>query len=127
MVESGFRPADRPRAIGAWAGLSGVAGALGPLVGGVLVGAVSWRAVFLINLRLGIFIVVMAGRHVPETRDPAASGRLDVRGATLAAIGPQRAPLPSYPEHHPPSAAKSPGSSASSQCSSRCPCGVTAV
>jgi len=87
MVESGFRPADRPRAIGAWAGLGGVAGALGPLVGGVLVAAVSWRAVFLINLPLGIFIVAMAGRHVPETRDPAAGGRLDFRGAVLAAIG----------------------------------------
>jgi EmrB/QacA subfamily drug resistance transporter len=86
MVESGFRPADRPRAIGAWSGLGGVAGALGPLVGGVLVGALSWRAVFLINVPLGIFIVVMAGRHVPETRDPAAGGRLDFRGAILAAV-----------------------------------------
>ena len=86
MVESGFRPADRARAIGAWSGLGGVAGALGPLVGGLLVGAVSWRAVFLINLPLGIFIVVMAGRHVPETRDPTASGRLDFRGVILAAV-----------------------------------------
>ena len=74
MVESGFRPADRARAIGAWSGLGAVAGALGPLVGGLLVGAVSWRAVFLINLPLGIFIVVMAGRHVPETHDPEAGG-----------------------------------------------------
>ena len=87
MVESGFRPADRARAIGAWSGLGGVAGALGPLVGGLLVGAVSWRAVFLINLPLGMFIVVMAGRHVPETRDPAAGGRLDYRGVILAAVG----------------------------------------
>ena len=87
MVESGFRPADRARAIGAWSGLGGVAGALGPLVGGVLVAAVSWRAVFLINLPLGIFIVVMAGRHVPETHDPAAGGPLDFRGVILAAVG----------------------------------------
>ena len=87
MVESGFRPADRARAIGAWSGLGAVAGALGPVVGGLLVGAVSWRAVFLINLPLGIFIVAMAGRHVPETRDPAAGGRLDFRGAILAGLG----------------------------------------
>jgi EmrB/QacA subfamily drug resistance transporter len=87
MVESGFRPADRARAIGAWSGLGGVAGALGPLVGGMLVGAVSWRTVFLINLPIGIFIVLLAGRHVPETRDAAASGRLDFRGVTLAAVG----------------------------------------
>jgi EmrB/QacA subfamily drug resistance transporter len=87
MVESDFRPADRARAIGAWSGLGAVAGALGPLVGGALVGAVSWRAVFLINLPLGIVIVVMARRHVPETRDPAASGRIDFRGVVLAAVG----------------------------------------
>jgi EmrB/QacA subfamily drug resistance transporter len=87
MVESGFRPADRARAIGAWSGLGGVAGALGPLIGGLLVGAVSWRAVFVINLPLGIFIVVMARRHVPETRDPAPEGRLDSRGVILAAVG----------------------------------------
>jgi EmrB/QacA subfamily drug resistance transporter len=87
MVESGFRPADRARAIGAWSGLGAVAGALGPLVGGLLVEAVSWRAVFLINLPLGILIVVMAGRHVPETRDAAAGGRLDFRGVILAAVG----------------------------------------
>jgi EmrB/QacA subfamily drug resistance transporter len=87
MVESGFRPADRARAIGAWSGLSAVAGALGPLVGGVLVAAVSWRAVFLINIPLGIFIVLMAGGHVPETHDPEAGGPLDFRGAILAALG----------------------------------------
>jgi EmrB/QacA subfamily drug resistance transporter len=87
MVESGFRRADRARAIGAWSGLSAVAGALGPLVGGLLVGAVSWRAVFLINVPLGIVIVVMAGRHVPETRDAAAGGRPDFRGVILAAVG----------------------------------------
>ena len=87
MIESGFRPAHRARAIGAWSGLGGVAGALGPLVGGVLVGAVSWRAVFVINLPLGIFIVMMAGRHVPETRNSASSGRLDFRGVILAAVG----------------------------------------
>jgi len=87
MVESGFRPADRAQAIGAWSGLSAVAGALGPLLGGLLVGAISWRAVFLINLPVGIFIIVMAGRHVPETRDPAAGGPLDFRGAILAAGG----------------------------------------
>jgi EmrB/QacA subfamily drug resistance transporter len=87
MVESGFRPTDRARAIGAWSGLSAVAGALGPLVGGLLVGAVSWRAVFLINVPLGVFIVLGAGRHVPETRDGAASGQLDFRGVLLATVG----------------------------------------
>ncbi len=87
MIDSSFRPADRARAIGAWSGLGGVAAALGPLLGGYLVEAVSWRAIFLINLPLGLVVITMAGRHVPETRDPSASGRLDVRGAALAALG----------------------------------------
>ena len=87
MIEAGFRQQDRSRAIGAWSGLGGVATALGPLLGGYLVDAVSWRAVFVINLPLGIFVMVAATRHVPETRDPGAAGRLDAAGAALAALG----------------------------------------
>jgi EmrB/QacA subfamily drug resistance transporter len=86
MIEGSFRREDRPRAIGAWSGLTGVSTALGPLLGGYLVGSVSWRAVFFINLPLGIF-VVFASRYVPETRDPTSSGHLDIRGAVLAAAG----------------------------------------
>ena len=87
MIESSFRPSDRAPAIGAWSGLGGVAAALGPLLGGYLVQAVSWRAIFLINLPIGLLVMALATRHVPETRDPTASGRLDFRGATLAALG----------------------------------------
>jgi EmrB/QacA subfamily drug resistance transporter len=87
MIEAAFRRGDRARAIGAWSGLGGVAAAIGPLLGGWLVAAISWRAIFLINLPIGIFVVAMAGRHVPETRDPMASGRLDLLGAALAAAG----------------------------------------
>lgn len=87
MIESSFRPGDRARAIGAWSGLGGVATAVGPLLGGYLVDAVSWRAIFLINLPIGAFVIVMAARHVPETRDPTAHGHLDTKGAALAALG----------------------------------------
>jgi predicted MFS family arabinose efflux permease len=57
------------------------------LLGGYLVQAVSWRAIFLINLPLGILVMVMASRHVPETRDPSAHGHLDFAGAGLAGLG----------------------------------------
>ena len=73
MIESSFRPADRARAIGAWSGLGGVAAAIGPLLGGYLVESVSWRAIFLINLPLGIFVVVMA--TPPRSRDPRPDRR----------------------------------------------------
>jgi EmrB/QacA subfamily drug resistance transporter len=87
MIESSFRASDRARAIGAWSGLGGVATALGPLLGGYLVAAVSWRAIFLINLPIGLAVVTMSTRRVPETRDPSATGRLDYTGAALAALG----------------------------------------
>jgi EmrB/QacA subfamily drug resistance transporter len=87
MIEASFRPSDRARAIGAWSGLGGVAAAIGPLLGGYLVEAISWRAIFLINLPLGFFVAVAATRHVPETFDPQARGPLDVRGAALAVLG----------------------------------------
>lgn len=87
IIEASFRPGDRARAIGAWSGLGGVATAFGPLLGGWLIGAISWRAIFLINLPIGIFVAWAATRHVPETRDPMASGRIDFSGAVLAALG----------------------------------------
>ncbi len=87
MIEASFRREDRARAIGGWSGLGGVATALGPLLGGWLVEAVSWRAIFLINVPIGAFVALMATRHVPETRDPNAPERLDGIGAVLAAVG----------------------------------------
>jgi EmrB/QacA subfamily drug resistance transporter len=85
IIEAVFHPDDRTRAIGAWAGLGAVAGAIGPTVGGYLTDALSWRAVFLINLPVGGFVVVAAILHVPETRDPTRGG-LDLGGAALAAL-----------------------------------------
>ncbi len=87
IIEATFHPDDRARAIGAWSGLGGIAAAIGPLLGGYLVDAVSWRWIFLINLPIGAFVVLMANRHVPESRDPTATGRLDIPGAVLAALG----------------------------------------
>ena len=83
MIEASFRRADRPRAIGAWSGMTGVATALGPLLGGYLVTAVSWRAAFYINVPLGAFVVLCA-RKVPESSNPDQQGRLDFAGVVLA-------------------------------------------
>jgi EmrB/QacA subfamily drug resistance transporter len=86
IIQASFASDDRPKAIGAWSGLGGVAGAIGPLLGGWLVGAAGWRWIFLINLPLAVVVVLVALRHVPETRDPSAHGRFDVTGAALAAL-----------------------------------------
>ena len=85
LIQSSFRPADRPRAIGLWSSLSGISGLIGPFLGGLLVDTVSWRLVFLINVPFAAVIVVVAGRHVPESRDPAHHGRFDYFGAVLGA------------------------------------------
>lgn len=89
ILEAVFRPTDRAEAVGAWSGLGGVASAIGPVLGGVLVGLApwGWRLAFLINLPLAVVVVLVAARHVPETRDERASGRLDVTGAASAAVG----------------------------------------
>jgi len=87
ILEASFRPEDRSRAIGAWSGLSGVASAVGPFLGGWLVDAGSWRWIFLINLPLSAFVVVAAARHVPESFDPEASHHVDALGALLVAVG----------------------------------------
>ena len=89
ILEAVFRREDRAPAVGAWSGLGGVATAIGPVAGGVLVGAASWgwRLVFLINLPIAAATVLLANRYVPETRDEQSAGPLDVTGALLAAFG----------------------------------------
>jgi EmrB/QacA subfamily drug resistance transporter len=86
ILEASFRPRDRPRAIGAWSGLSGVAAAIGPFVGGWLVDAASWRWIFLINLPLSAVVVGVAARHVPESFNPRADRRIDGAGAALVGL-----------------------------------------
>jgi EmrB/QacA subfamily drug resistance transporter len=88
ILETSFRPEDRPRAIGAWSGLGGIAGAVGPFLGGWLVQVATWRLVFLVNVPLAALVVRVANRHIPETRDPGAAGRrLDLAGVVAAAAG----------------------------------------
>ena len=86
ILQASFRPQDRARAIGAWSGLGGVATAAGPLLGGYLIMAGSWRWVFFINLPVSVAVLVITARHVPESRDPTTSGRVDMVGAALAVV-----------------------------------------
>ncbi|HEY3811349.1 MAG TPA: DHA2 family efflux MFS transporter permease subunit [Acidimicrobiales bacterium] len=87
ILQASFAPDDRSKAIGAWSGLGGVAAAVGPFLGGWLIDAVSWRLIFFINLPLAAATVLISTRHVPESRDPTVSGRIDAGGAALVTLG----------------------------------------
>ncbi len=86
IIQASFAGEDRARAIGAWSGLGGVATAIGPFLGGWLVESFSWRWIFFINVPIAAAAIWIAARHVPETRDTDATGRLDVAGALLGAL-----------------------------------------
>ena len=73
MIQGAFAHEDRAPAIGAWSGLTGISGAIGPFLGGGLVQYADWRWIFLINLPIAALTVFIAVRWVPETRDPNAS------------------------------------------------------
>lgn len=86
ILGASFEGEHRTKAIGRWAAFSGMAMAVGPLLGGLLVEEVSWRAAFLISPVLAVAAIVISLRHVPESRDPQARG-LDLTGAALATLG----------------------------------------
>ncbi|MFG1669142.1 MFS transporter [Streptomyces sp. Y7] len=75
-------PRERARAIGVWGGVVGISMAAGPLVGGLLVDAVDWRAIFWVNLPVGLTALLLTLRFVPESRAPKAR-RLDPVGQLL--------------------------------------------
>src|SRR6202042_2868489 len=74
----------RTRAVGVWAAVSGLALALGPVIGGALVGAWSWRGIFWFNLVFGLIALVAAAITVPESSDPTAA-RVDTAGTIFGA------------------------------------------
>jgi EmrB/QacA subfamily drug resistance transporter len=75
---------SRDRAVGIWAGVSGLALALGPVVGGAIVGVWSWRGIFWFNLVFGLAALVLAAIVLPESADPDAK-RVDTAGTLLGA------------------------------------------
>ncbi|MBY5163904.1 MFS transporter [Salsipaludibacter albus] len=86
IIQASFRRHDRARAIGLWTALSGATTAGGPVAGGWLTDQFGWRSVFVLLVVLGIGAFVLAVRAVPESRDRAAAGRVDVAGAVLAGV-----------------------------------------
>jgi EmrB/QacA subfamily drug resistance transporter len=87
ILEASFVKDDRSKAIGAWSGFAGVGTAIGPFLGGWLIQALSWRLIFAINLPIAAVVVAVSLRHLPESRDVNATGRVDVTGGVLVTLG----------------------------------------
>ena len=82
-----FEKAERGKAIGTWAGVSAIAGAIAPILGGFIVDYSTWRWIFLINPIVALPTIWIALRHLPESRNTEARSGLDWRGALLAFAG----------------------------------------
>ncbi|MEM5370467.1 MFS transporter [Paraburkholderia azotifigens] len=87
IIGAVFDERERGRAIGTWAGFGAITSALGPVAGGWLVDAFSWRAIFYLNVPFAALTVALALPSVPNSRDTHASQRLDWPGALTAAAG----------------------------------------
>jgi EmrB/QacA subfamily drug resistance transporter len=85
MLADAFPPDRRGMALGIWSGVSGIAVALGPLVGGAVVQAASWQWIFWINVPIGIVLVPLARVRLAESYGP--SRQLDLNGLALGSAG----------------------------------------
>lgn len=86
LITQTFQGAERGRAFGIWAASTSALTVLGPIVGGVIVDTIGWRFAFLINVPLLALALWVTIRHLAESRDVEASGRLDWMGAGVAAL-----------------------------------------
>ncbi|HEY6888698.1 MAG TPA: MFS transporter [Solirubrobacter sp.] len=87
IITNTFPPAERGRAIGTWAGVSAIALALGPLLGGWLTEDVSWRAIFFINVPVAAVAIVVTLFATHESRDETATREVDIPGIVALTIG----------------------------------------
>jgi EmrB/QacA subfamily drug resistance transporter len=87
IISAAYPARQRSKAIGTWAGFSAITTALGPVLGGWLVDAISWRAIFFINVPLALLTLGATFAGVPESRDPSGNAAVDWPGGLLATLG----------------------------------------
>ncbi|MEO1059907.1 MAG: MFS transporter [Actinomycetota bacterium] len=87
LVLPRFPPSHRSVAISLWGALGAGAAAFAPSLGAVLIDLAGWRAVFLVNLPIGVVVIALALRLVPESRDETATGRFDLVGVLTGTAG----------------------------------------
>ena len=100
IISNAFPPEERGRAIGTWAGVSALALAIGPVVGGALTEYVSWRAIFYINVPVAIAAVAVTLFAAHESRDETIDRRVDIPGIAALSVGPHRAGAGAGREQH---------------------------
>ncbi len=86
IISNVFAPEERGKAMGFWGAVSGVSLAVGPSLGGVLVDAASWRWIFFINVPIGIVLLIVANRYVPESKEPGSVRQLDYPGVIVLTL-----------------------------------------
>jgi EmrB/QacA subfamily drug resistance transporter len=87
IITATFPPRQRGMAIGIWAGVSALALAIGPLMGGLITEQISWGWIFFINVPVGILAIVVARLVIQESRDTSHEQRLDLPGLLTSGIG----------------------------------------
>jgi len=87
IITATFPPRQRGTAIGIWAGVSALALAIGPLVGGLLTQDINWSWIFFINIPVGVAGVIAARLFIDETKDTSREQRLDLPGLLSSGIG----------------------------------------
>jgi EmrB/QacA subfamily drug resistance transporter len=87
IITNAFPSAERGKAIGTWAGVSAMALAIGPVVGGFLVESVSWQSIFFLNLPVAVGAIVVALFAVRESRDETVARTVDIPGVLVLTVG----------------------------------------
>jgi len=87
IITATFEPRERGKAIGIWAGVSAMALAIGPLVGGLLTEHINWHWIFFINIPIGVVGLLTAPLLIEESRDQSLNQRPDIPGLATSAVG----------------------------------------
>src|SRR3954471_19963208 len=87
IITATFPPKQRGQAIGIWAGVSALALAIGPLIGGLIVDNINWHWIFFINIPVGVLGVIAARLFIDETKDTSKEQRLDLPGLITSGVG----------------------------------------
>jgi EmrB/QacA subfamily drug resistance transporter len=87
IISATFPPHQRGTAIGIWAGVSALALAIGPLVGGLLTQHIDWSWIFFVNVPVGVLAIVASFLFIDESRDTSAEQRLDLPGLVTSGVG----------------------------------------